>query len=96
MQLSRDRIGYFESRRPQVVLEAADKPFDFKWPQPDRIRAGGSLLQLRGVGYTYPGASAPVLHVSAAVGNALHIWSTSVCIDANTDSGQLPCSNRTT
>ncbi|WIA34151.1 hypothetical protein OEZ86_012513 [Tetradesmus obliquus] len=61
-KLNRDLVGYFESRRPQVVLETADKPFDFKWPQPDRIRAGGSLLQLRGVGYTYPGASAPVLH----------------------------------
>lgn len=49
------------------MLEAADKPFDFKWPQPDRLRAGGSLLQLRGVGYTYSGADAPVLHVSSRI-----------------------------
>lgn len=49
------------------MLEAADKPFDFKWPQPDGVRTGGPLLQLRHVGYTYPGAEAPVLHVSNAV-----------------------------
>lgn len=67
MQLNRDLVGYFDSRRPEVVLEAPDKPFDFAWPQPEPLRAvgpSGSLLQLKGVSYTYPGAPAPVLHVS--------------------------------
>lgn len=64
LQVSKDRIGYFYNRRPEVVLEASDKPFDFKWPQPDGLRAGGPLLQLRHASYTYPGAQAPVLHVS--------------------------------
>jgi len=68
MQLNRDLVGYFDSRRPPVVLEAPDKPFDFAWPQPEALRAAGgrgSLLQLRGVSYTYPGAQAPVIHVSS-------------------------------
>lgn len=63
-KLNRDLVGYFESRRPQVVLEQPDKPFEFKLPSPDGIRAGGSLLQLRALAFTYPGADAPVLHVS--------------------------------
>jgi hypothetical protein len=67
-QLNRDLAGWHDSKRPQVVLEAADKPFDFKWPQPDKVRAGGSLLQLREVSYTYPQAAVPVLHVSRAFG----------------------------
>eukprot|EP00775_Hariotina_reticulata_P010042 gene10042-10198_t len=62
-KLNRDMAGYHDARRPQVVLEQQDKPFDFKWPQPAGIRGGGPLLQLRSVGYTYPGEPAPVLHV---------------------------------
>lgn len=73
-QLSRDRIGYYETKRPEVVLEAPERPFDFAWPQPEELRAAGgsgSLLQLKGVSYTYPGAAAPVLHVSVAAGHVL-------------------------
>lgn len=75
LQLNRDLVGYFDSRRPEVVLEATDKPFDFSWPQPEVLRAagaGGSLMQLKGVSFTYPGATAPVLYVSA-FGGALSV-----------------------
>jgi hypothetical protein len=70
LQLNRDLVGYFDSRRPQVALDAPDKPFDFAWPQPELLRAAGgsgNLMQLKGVSYTYSGAPAPVLHVSGAV-----------------------------
>jgi hypothetical protein len=63
-------VGYFFSKRPEVVLEAPDKPFDFAWPQPEVLRAAGStgsLMQLREVSFTYPGAAAPVLHVRQTV-----------------------------
>ncbi|KAF8066225.1 abcF4 [Scenedesmus sp. PABB004] len=61
-KLNRDLVGYFESRRPQVVLEAPDKPVELLLPQPEALRGGGPLLQLRGVGFTFPGAPAPALH----------------------------------
>lgn len=60
-----------------MVLEAPDKPFDFAWPQPEPLRAAGasgSLLQFKGVSYTYPGAPAPVLHVSGVCFGPCVLW----------------------
>jgi hypothetical protein len=89
VQLNRDLVGYHFSKRPEVVLEAPDKPFDFAWPQPEVLRAAGasgSLMQLREVSYTYPGAAAPVLHVSPgpclALCNVMHMVDSMLCCAA--------------
>jgi len=64
-KLSRDRIGYFTSKRPEVVLERQERPFNFKWPQPAPLRQGGPLMQLHQVCYCYSGSETPVLqHVT--------------------------------
>lgn len=72
-------LGYHDSRRVKVELEAQEKEVTFKLPQPEPLRYQGPALQLRSAGFMYAGSKS-----SSSAGR--HMVVDGVTLDASASS----------
>lgn len=61
-KLNRDRPGYHNSVRDEIVVERDDPPVTWKFPEPPELRHHGPVVALEGVGFGYERGEARSVH----------------------------------
>src|SRR5438128_643945 len=60
-KLNRDRVGYYNTARDEIVVERSESLIRWNLPTPTTLRQHGPLLQLENVSFKYPSSQTPIL-----------------------------------